>query len=278
MNDLGPMTTWIRSAAGLAMLLSTGVAEAQPPERDAIGDWALERAPARCVISRRYGSSEAQVTLGIKAPPRGDAVQIVVLRPGHRNRIEQTRARILVDARTVETTALSYPLDARGRRVAHLINLSGEDSSALRNARELQLRVTDGINRSFSLGAMAEAWKQLDSCLERLRKDWNLGEVEYARLATGPEPLVPLSALLGDEDYPISAARANQGGSTGIILLIDEKGAVKDCTLTETSGFSTLDSRSCSLLLDRARFKPATDLRGRPVKGAIRTRISWVHG
>lgn len=271
-----PLETRLGSAVFAALLACAGSAGAQPVEPDALSAWTLERSPERCVVSRRFGSTRDPVMLGFKAPTYGDALQIVVLRSGHRTRIEQVGATLAIDAHDVKTTALSYPLDARGRRVAHLLNVSGDESSRLRKAATLEIRIKEGVNRAFALAPMADAWVQLDFCLRRLRQTWNLEGASTTGIATPPEPLVPLRQLLNSEDYPMSAFWENQSGATGVVLLVDETGMVKDCTLTETSGVATLDARTCGLLAARARFKPALDRDGRPAKYAVRSRIVFV--
>ena len=75
----------------------SGPAAAQAPRQDALSNWALERSSERCVISRKYGPATAPVTLGFKAPPLGDAVQLVIVRPDNRTGPTQTVARVTID-------------------------------------------------------------------------------------------------------------------------------------------------------------------------------------
>jgi hypothetical protein len=251
---------------------------AQVPDEAALGSWALERSPVRCVISRQYGPASAPMTLGFKAPPIGDAVQIIIVRPDARNIVTQTEAKIAIDREIVRTTVLNYPL---GRdRAAHLVNLTGDHSAALRRASELgvetkgRVRVNKGLRRSFRLGPMASVWAQLDSCLGRLRQTWNI--IEGRPRLTAPARLInPMEALFSSADYPTVAVDRDQSGSTGIMLLIDESGVVKDCTLTEASGVAVLDSNSCGVILRRAKFHPAIGLDGKPAKSALSQRITW---
>lgn len=255
-----------------------GAATAQAPGQDALSNWALERSPERCVISRKYGPATAPMTLGFKAPPIGDALQIVIVRPDNRTGITQTVARVTIDKEIVRTTVLNYPL---GRdRAAHLVNLSGDHSAVLRGASELEVwvkgsaRMHKGLLRSFGLGPMATAWAQLDSCLSRLRQTWNINE-DGPRLTEAARPVVELGALFGPADYPGVAVRRKQTGTSRIMLLIDESGAVKDCTLTEASGVAVLDSITCLVILSRARFLPALGPDGKPAKSAYRQQITW---
>ena len=262
--------------AAWAAVLSGPAAAA--PDGDALGNWALEPSPVRCVISRQYGSASAPITLGFKAPPVGDARQVVIVRPEGRTGITQTIARLTIDKQIVRTTVLNYPL---GRdRAAHLLNLSGAESAILGRASELEVwikgsaRMNKGLLRSFRLGPMATAWAQLDSCLGRLRQTWNISE-DDSRLSMPPRPIMSLEGMIRTEDYPGLAVRRMQMGTSGIMLLIDESGAVKDCTLTEASGVAVLDSTTCLIISRRAKFQPAIGLDGKPAKSAFTQTITW---
>ena len=134
------------AAAGAAFL--SGAALAKATDEAPLGNWALERSPARCVISRQYGSAGAPVTLGFKAPPMGDAIQIVIVRPDERSKVTQTDAKLTMDSEIVRATALSYPLGVGRTRAAHLMNLSGDNSASLRRASALEVWVKGGVSRT----------------------------------------------------------------------------------------------------------------------------------
>ncbi|MEO7365011.1 MAG: energy transducer TonB [Sphingomicrobium sp.] len=250
----------------------SGSSPAKSPAESQIGNWNLERSTTQCVISRQYGPSETPVTLGFKAPPLGDALQMVIVRTDRRTFVDQTAANITIGKKKVSTTALTYPLGGRGHRAAYLLNLDGEQSVNLRLAGGINVKVGGAIYRRFELGPMSGAWKQLDDCLERLRETWNIGG---ENLASSAQPINPLGQLFKDDDYPMRAVREGQSGTTDVILLIDESGTVKDCTLTSTSGVALLDSRTCSTILSRSKFAPATFKDGKPAKSANQRRIAW---
>ena len=69
--------------------------------------------------------------------------------------------------------------------------------------------------------------------------------------------------------------RKDFSGTTSVLLLIDEKGAVKDCTLAESSGMAVIDFRTCALISYKGRFRPATDAEGKPIKSSWVKRINW---
>ena len=55
----------------------------------------------------------------------------------------------------------------------------------------------------------------------------------------------------------------------------DERGAVADCSITETSGYATIDAQSCAIIQERAKFEPAIDTQGKPTRSSYSQRITW---
>jgi protein TonB len=80
---------------------------------------------------------------------------------------------------------------------------------------------------------------------------------------------------ISDADYPSSALRAEESGTTGFRLEIGANGRVTNCTVTSSSGSSALDSATCRLLRSRARFTPAKDQNGNPTTDTYSSRIQW---
>lgn len=84
-----------------------------------------------------------------------------------------------------------------------------------------------------------------------------------------------LAALISDADYPPSAQRAGEEGTTGFALNIGPDGRVTGCNVTSSSGSSALDQATCRILQRRARFTPARDSNGQPTADTYRARITW---
>lgn len=85
-----------------------------------------------------------------------------------------------------------------------------------------------------------------------------------------------LPALFSTDDYPPSAIRSEEQGTTAVRLSIGADGRVSDCSVTSSSGSSSLDNATCSILRRRARFTPAKDQNGQPTSDSTSTRIKWV--
>lgn len=93
---------------------------------------------------------------------------------------------------------------------------------------------------------------------------------------TRARPLEPLANWVSDRDYPAEAIRREAQGVTHFRLVIDERGIVESCTVTESSNVPQLDAATCSIMSIRARFEPARDAAGHAVRDTIESRIRWV--
>ncbi|MEA3053890.1 MAG: periplasmic protein TonB [Sphingomonadales bacterium] len=85
-----------------------------------------------------------------------------------------------------------------------------------------------------------------------------------------------LASYVSDEDYPSSAVRNEEQGTTRFRLAVGPDGRVTECTVTGSSGSSALDSTTCRLMRQRARFAPAKDSDGRPTSDTALSAIRWV--
>lgn len=88
-----------------------------------------------------------------------------------------------------------------------------------------------------------------------------------------PIPLSPPSSWLS-----ILGPKANGiDGKTVVNLEIDDKGVVTACTVTMSSGSSTLDEEVCRVTRQRARFAPAEDAQGNKIPGQYVLPVLWGH-
>jgi len=76
-------------------------------------------------------------------------------------------------------------------------------------------------------------------------------------------------------DYPKELGKSGIGGHVGIAFVVGTTGRVARCRVTRSSGVPQLDALTCRLILERFRFRPATDSRGRPVEDEIEGVHVW---
>ncbi|MET0371011.1 MAG: energy transducer TonB [Sphingobium sp.] len=90
-----------------------------------------------------------------------------------------------------------------------------------------------------------------------------------------PTPLGRPGDWVTDMDYPATAMRNEEDGTVSFRLAIDKAGVPAGCTVTESSGVALLDETACRLLMERARFKPGRDAKGRAIGGEYNGRLTW---
>ena len=85
-----------------------------------------------------------------------------------------------------------------------------------------------------------------------------------------------LASYVSDEDYPTTAVRNEEQGTTRFRLGVGPDGRVSECTVTASSGSSALDSATCRLMKQRAKFTPARDSDGKSTSDSVTSAIRWV--
>jgi hypothetical protein len=240
----------------------------QPTDR-----WVVEFDDAQCVATRNYGSKTDPMILALKSPPIGDVIQLAVI--GRRaSAAQQSIATVQIGGMAeIRTTALRYS-PGSGRPGVHLINLRTAQLDPVRQATSLTVKAAN-LDERFALSAMAPLLQTMQRCAADLRAFWNIQQQPDGRSVVQRRPEVNVRGLFRSEDYPQVSIDRLDSGTTKLILLIDEKGKVADCTIAETSGVAALDAQSCAVLKERLRAKPALGLDGRPIKSAHVQTISW---
>jgi len=146
----------------------------------------------------------------------------------------------------------------------------------------------------LSLSGSGAAVQVLRRCAASVKARLNAEARERARLAHIPadpfaspssasasaqaQPPLPRGYPPGwvtNEDYPASAIRAGEAGTTTVKLTIGVDGRVSGCAVTGSSGSATLDSTTCRLLTMRGRYAPAKDANGEAVPGEVTHTFRW---
>lgn len=105
-------------------------------------------------------------------------------------------------------------------------------------------------------------------------------EMARRRLSSKTPPKVKGNPALWvtTNDYPAQAIQQGMAGKVGFKLVVDRDGRASACTITQSSGWSTLDQATCALVMRRARFDPALDGLGEPTTGEYNNFITWWGG
>jgi len=252
------------------ILLLSGAAVAMKP----IEPWVVAFDDEKCMVTRNYGTKEEPVTLAVKPSPFRGAARLVVVENGRGpNPGEQYPATVQVnETAPLKTNMLVYELKGhRAFALAIPMFRPGYKVERIHFAGQ-------GADYIFETPNLSGAVAMLDECLTDLRAHWNADEKASQSVATPATPIRPLGSFFDARDYPADAMRQRQEGSVLFSLLIDEMGSVRDCSVFISSGVASLDTMSCYRLVGKAKFKPALDKAGKPVKSVYFQTVKWRMG
>jgi hypothetical protein len=257
---LGAFATFLASVQASA-------AQAAAPLMQPTEKWVVNFDDAQCLASRNYGTAQQPVLLGLKAPPLGDIVQLMIVRPGSPGASAgQFNATIAADGlRPFNASMLEFTAAGTGQQVFQ-VNLPLRQFAAVRAAQTLSIKGA-GLDLTLALDDMQPLMTVMDDCVADLRNAWNVGP--NPRLRQPPRTAEPVSFA------PLNGPGPEAEGSVEMALLIDETGKIADCTVIQTSGIAMLDAQSCGIYESSARFRPAIGLDGRPAKGSYVQQVDW---
>jgi hypothetical protein len=270
MDKLKRILPLTAAAAAAALAAAAG----PPPQaRQPVTGWVVDYGESACSALRTYGSEAGPITLAFRPSPNGTVVRLVLARPGHApSNADQFDVVMNISPPSLKTTGLRF--GARdGKSEVVWINARRSDLEGLRAAGEIAIRGGPVADR-FALPGIGKVLDALDTCNADLRLYWNVGE-HGSVVAKPAAPLKPLIRYFSSDDYPAQAVTREDGGRSVIMMMIDESGKLKDCLVEETSGIAALDAMTCIVLRDRAKFRPAVDGAGGPVRSVLTQTVIW---
>ena len=266
-----------RVAALFAAVSSSAAGAAEPQAVAPRAKWVIDFAEQQCVAYRDYGTEEDPLYLVLKAPPLGEVIQLMVMRKGSTMLPEEVPSTVTFGngAPLKKSMLVFRPDDAKYR--TYLVNIPRAEFDPIRHASAIGIR-SGWFNYSFQLSEMHSLLKVVDECVVDLKKYWNVSDPGLKNPRLRQEARGDLKKVFSSLDYPWTALKFNEEGTTHVIALIDEKGGVADCTIIQTSGVASLDAQACAVIKERAKFEPAIDVDGKPARDGYSQRIMWKLG
>lgn len=270
-GQFGPMSSCKLVAAALIMCAEAAAA-APSGFMAPSGKWTVDYAPHHCTASRSFGSGPDTLYLVVKPSPTSEVMQIALIKDGHSALATKLDAMLTFgEAAPIKVEQLNYGTDTKSVR---MINLAPDQVAALSQTSRI-IWDSSGAAKRLDVGPMAPVLKALAKCRADLADYWNITPERKATLKSPPTHAKPLLSLFSSDDYPTDAVRNDKSGMAAVVLLIDEQGKVRDCTLEATSGIAVIDAQTCVILKNRAKFSPAVDTNGKPTRGAYFQKIRW---
>jgi TonB family protein len=237
------------------------------------GPWTVEPADAMCIVGRKFGTGDHEMTLGFRPGPTSDHMRVALWLSDKGKKYTFGAANLALDEQIPVLAPFGRgPISIKDMQLVQIDTKRSEigDLSAAK-----QLHVQAGpLAYTFKLGNIGGAMKALEKCERELLISWGMDAAvldSIARPAFHPN----LVMIFTTNDYPSAALRQNEQGTAGVYFRIGTDGRVSDCRVAETSGSSTLDAQTCAIIVRRARYQPAKTKGGELVSSIGFQRIRW---
>jgi hypothetical protein len=273
---------FIARAAFLAMAGSSAAAQPAPsapapapaPEApDAQpARWHLDGSTSRCVLTRRLAGTPVPATFVLRTIPGSGRYDLILASPDMPPEIRRLRTQprltlALTPADvTVETRAAPIELPASlgegfaiGPLPAAFLPVFGDTAV---------LALADGDGRrlgSWAVPAAARAAEAVSYCEAEKLVEWGADPAGFEPGATRPQPAATASDWLNPRDLGLTGVFASYAYTAIYRLVLDTDGRVTDCALLESAGNVDL-GRGCAVLRRVARYTPARDAAGNPIR------------
>lgn len=271
--------------AAVVIALLAGAPTASAPLTPS-NKWVVDYRDMSCVLSRQFGEGQGEVTVGWRALPLADEVELLV---GTRSRsMEGIRGRLVAQlsggAREVADFS-SYATTIAGQRMTRAM-LPSAMFANLPEATTLTITPQELPPVSVVIPGAAKAFDALDACTRDTVKQWGIDPAELAfrdkaeaasddSSDSGPKAESPAQWITPD-DYPVEALRAGAQGTSVLLWTVGVDGRVHDCKAVIPSGFEPLDKAGCKAITARGRYVPAHDASGQPVAVHSTRKIVWM--
>jgi len=254
---------------------SQAAAAESTPIRQPAKRWVLDYAETNCTALRAYDTPAGELVVALRPSPSGEVMRLMIVRQRVTPETYHFPVEVSTDIHKAKATGLRFS-GGKGREVVW-INLNRAAWRRLQGAAVLGVKGRL-IDERLAVPGIGKVISGLDACNDDLRKHWNVENAGGVPIAEKAKPVGAPERWLTSADYPGQSLGEGKEGRVGFVMMVDETGAPKDCMVDETSGNASLDAQGCVLLLKRAKFKPALDAAGKPVRSVYSSGIRWVVG
>lgn len=272
------------SAIAVSLAIPANAQEHGPLRLTPSSPWVVNYADETCELVRKFGAGGDEVTLIMRAGEPGGRFLISAI--GQPLATADPVLTIFVNLGDVEQVHIPFFAVKNAVGVPGIEGLSLLSVGPVPNPRETVPRIglpgvlaADPANEQrmnylalqsalkkdlvMETGSMGEPLAALRACTEELITHWGLDLERQRTLSRRPTPRSNPETWISPNDYPGGARR---NGLVRFRLIVDEKGKVADCAIQSATQPKHFAQTVCSRLSRRARFEPALDSSGQPIR------------
>ena len=279
-------------AVGVAGLALSRLGAAQEPAPAKL--WMLGEAPENCYLSRSFGAGADKTDVLIQSFGSTSPYHIVVrsaalpLRPqradvariGFGGTLEPQETFAIVGKWNDVATAVFAASPHNVRMNGSIYVYQGTNARFFApidtSGQTLSIEMPDMAPLTVRLGDMTDEYARLDACTQALEAKWSAAASAGATPAKEPELLHPGEANWHMK-YPNVLLLNLISGIAEVRMTVDEKGRARDCVVQVSTWAPQFGTDTCAALKVVARFEPARDAQGNPVKALFRTSILFIN-
>jgi TonB family protein len=153
--------------------------------------------------------------------------------------------------------------------------VTSADLALLPAARQIRIKA-GGYDYRLAPDRLPAAMAALRECEKDLLATWGMDPAAIAVIATFPHRPGGLASMFNSDDYPGSAIRKEEQGTSAVRFWVGTDGQARDCQIVESSGSAALDAKTCEVIAKRGKFEPARTAAGTAVDCIAYMRIRWV--
>lgn len=260
-----------------------------------ISPWNIDFGENRCRLTRVFGSSDDQHLLyfeqaapgsnfgmtlaGSQVQPFTNVRRLYIgMERDETMRLRERFARGDVAGVGPAVILTSFGFGSRGPEGApqDALRSAGIDLAEAETADRIVLQ-RSGRVLSFETGNMMPPFQALNTCTKDLLRDWGLDPEQHSTYYPPRWSNQRTLARRLQQQYPSEALRAGEQGIFRLRVIVEADGTVSDCHLEESTEMDRLESPACREMR-RARFEPARDAEGNPMRSFYATTISYSIG
>ncbi|WP_052769024.1 energy transducer TonB [Aurantiacibacter marinus] len=269
----------------------------------AASPWNVDMAAESCGLRRIFGTEEQSVFLEMRQFAPGGYVRFTVYSNELRSGSEEMRYTLHPDTDVLYSTSPYTLTTADGGQGASFggsiyqteANTSGEgnydgfgsdDSPAPLTPEEMSDRealinaisITGAFEQPVSLqsGSLGAPMQVMRGCLDDLVASWGIDLEAHRTLSRPVQPRGYrrwVQRIV--EDYPSAALQRSEQAALQVRLIVNLEGRVEECVAQSEVGDPVFVETACRSLTRNARFDPALDAEGNPIKSYWTTSILY---
>lgn len=166
-----------------------------------------------------------------------------------------------------------YPTKPAGEVVAPAITPQQEDA-----VKSISFKVPGSKRHQLLTGSLGAPLAAMRKCTDDLLRHWGFDPAVQSTLSRSAVPTANPGTWLGTSDFPTKATYEGMNGFVRFRLDVDESGNVAGCRVLFRTNPDEFAALSCKLISKRAKFTPALDVAGKPVKSYYISQIRWQSG